>query len=395
MNKPWLLVVLFVLSLAALAMLVRALLRLLRNSRLGDREIPQASLAGPAPLPVLELARTGIARATAGHPYLLGTITIRQEARTLSRIPTFPVATPVRPVMSNFEQQKTKFRTQAGFIAALDQSGGSTPKALKLYGIAESAYSGDAQMMDLIHAMRTRIITSPSFSGNRVLAAILFENTMDREVLGRPTADYLWNVKQVVPILKVDTGLEAEANGVQLMKPMADLDALLARAKAKGIFGTKMRSVIKQANPAGIQAIVDQQFAVGRQIIAAGLVPIIEPEVDIHCPDKAQAEELLKAALKAQLDKLPEGQLVMLKLTIPSKDNLYADLITHPRVLKVVALSGGYSRAEANEKLARQKGMVASFSRALTEGLTAQQSAAEFDAALDAAIESIYQASKT
>jgi fructose-bisphosphate aldolase class I len=297
--------------------------------------------------------------------------------------------------MSNFEQQKTKFRTQAGFIAALDQSGGSTPKALKLYGIQESAYSGDAQMMDLIHAMRTRIITSPSFNGNRVLAAILFENTMDREVLGQPTADYLWNVKQVVPVLKVDKGLEAEANGVQLMKPMPDLDQLLARAKAKGIFGTKMRSVIKQANPAGIQAIVDQQFAVGRQIIAAGLVPIIEPEVDIHCPDKAQAEDLLKAALKTQLDKLPEGQLVMLKLTIPSKDNLYADLITHPRVLKVVALSGGYSRAEANEKLARQKGMVASFSRALTEGLTAQQTEAEFDAALDAAIESIYQASKT
>jgi fructose-bisphosphate aldolase class I len=297
--------------------------------------------------------------------------------------------------MSNFEQQKTKFRTQAGFIAALDQSGGSTPKALKLYGIQESAYSGDAQMMDLIHAMRTRIITSPSFNGKRVLAAILFENTMDREVLGQPTADYLWNVKQVVPVLKVDKGLEAEANGVQLMKPMPDLDQLLARAKAKGIFGTKMRSVIKQANPAGIQAIVDQQFAVGRQIIAAGLVPIIEPEVDIHCPDKAQAEDLLKAALKAQLDKLPEGQLVMLKLTIPSKDNLYADLITHPRVLKVVALSGGYSRAEANEKLARQKGMVASFSRALTEGLTAQQTEAEFDAALDAAIESIYQASKT
>jgi len=297
--------------------------------------------------------------------------------------------------MSNFEQQKTKFRTQAGFIAALDQSGGSTPKALKLYGIQESAYSGDAQMMDLIHAMRTRIITSPSFNGNRVLAAILFENTMDREVLGKPTADYLWNVKQVVPVLKVDKGLEADANGVQLMKPMPDLDQLLARARAKGIFGTKMRSVIKQANPAGIQAIVDQQFAVGRQIIAAGLVPIIEPEVDIHCPDKAQAEDLLKAAIKTQLDKLPEGQLVMLKLTIPSKDNLYADLITHPRVLKVVALSGGYSRAEANEKLARQKGMVASFSRALTEGLTAQQSEAEFDAALDAAIEGIYQASKT
>ena len=297
--------------------------------------------------------------------------------------------------MNNFELQKSKFRTQAGFIAALDQSGGSTPKALKLYGIAENAYSGDAEMMDLIHAMRTRIITSPSFNGDRVLAAILFENTMDREIQGRPTAEYLWEVKKVVPILKVDKGLENEANGVQLMKPMPDLDKLLARARAKGIFGTKMRSVIKQASPAGIQAIVDQQFAVGRQIIAAGLVPIIEPEVDIHCPAKAEAEELLKAALKAQLDKLPEGQLVMLKLTIPSKDNLYADLITHPRVLKVVALSGGYSRAEANEKLARQKGMVASFSRALTEGLTAQQSAAEFDAALDAAIESIYQASKT
>ena len=297
--------------------------------------------------------------------------------------------------MSNFEQQKTKFRNQAGFIAALDQSGGSTPKALKLYGIQESAYSGDTQMMDLIHAMRTRIITSPSFNGDRVLAAILFENTMDREVLGKPTADYLWNVKQVVPVLKVDKGLEAEANGVQLMKAMPDLDQLLARARAKGIFGTKMRSVIKQANPAGIQAIVDQQFAVGRQIIAAGLVPIIEPEVDIHCPDKAQAEDLLKAAIKAQLDKLPEGQLVMLKLTIPSKDNLYADLITHPRVLKVVALSGGYSRDEANTRLARQRGMVASFSRALTEGLTAQQSDAEFDAALDQAIESIYQASKT
>jgi len=297
--------------------------------------------------------------------------------------------------MSNFEQQKTKFRTQAGFIAALDQSGGSTPKALKLYGIAESAYSGDAQMMDLIHAMRTRIITSPSFNGDRILAAILFENTMDRDIQGRPTADYLWDVKKVVPILKVDKGLEAEANGVQLMKPMPDLDKLLARAKAKGIFGTKMRSVIKQANPAGIQAIVDQQFAIGRQIIAAGLVPIIEPEVDIHCPDKAAAEDLLKAAILAALGKLPEGQLVMLKLTIPTRDNLYADCIAHPRVLKVVALSGGYSRDEANTRLARQKGMVASFSRALTEGLTAQQSDAQFDAALDQAIESIYQASKT
>ena len=297
--------------------------------------------------------------------------------------------------MSNFEQQKTKFRTQVGFIAALDQSGGSTPKALKLYGIPETAYSGDAQMMDLIHAMRTRIITSPSFNGERILAAILFENTMDREILGRPTAEYLWDVKKVVPILKVDKGLQDEADGVQLMKPMPGLDALLARAKAKGIFGTKMRSVIKQANPAGIQAVVDQQFAVGRQIIAAGLVPIIEPEVDIKCPDKAAAEDLLKSAIVRELDKLPEGQLVMLKLTIPTRDNLYADCIVHPLDLKVLALSGGYSRAEANEKLARQKGMVASFSRALTEGLTAQQSDTEFDKALDAAIESIYQASRT
>jgi len=297
--------------------------------------------------------------------------------------------------MSNFEQQKAKFRTQAGFIAALDQSGGSTPKALKLYGIPETAYSGDAQMMDLIHAMRTRIITSPSFNGDRVLAAILFENTMDRETLGRPTAEYLWDVKKVVPILKVDKGLQDEADGVQLMKPMPGLDPLLARAKAKGIFGTKMRSVIKQANAAGIKAVVAQQFDVARQIIAAGLVPIIEPEVDIKCPDKAGAEDLLKAEVMAQLDKLPEGQLVMLKLTIPSRDNLYADCIEHPRVLKVVALSGGYSRADANEKLARQHGMVASFSRALTEGLTAQQSDAEFDKALDAAIESIYQASRT
>lgn len=297
--------------------------------------------------------------------------------------------------MSYFEQQKAKFRNQPGFIAALDQSGGSTPKALKLYGIAESEYSGDAQMMDLIHAMRARIITSPAFNGDRILAAILFENTMDREIEGRPTAEYLWKVKRVVPILKVDKGLEAEANGVQLMKPMPDLDKLLARAKAKGIFGTKMRSVIKQADPAGIRAIVDQQFAIGKQIIAAGLVPIIEPEVDIKCPDKAAAEDLLKKELLAQLDRLSEGQLVMLKLTLPEQDNLYAECIAHPRVLKVVALSGGYSRDEANRRLARQNNMVASFSRALTEGLTAQQSDAQFDAALDAAIESIYQASKT
>jgi len=297
--------------------------------------------------------------------------------------------------MSNYDQQLNKFRTAPGFIAALDQSGGSTPKALKLYGIPETGYSGEAQMMDLIHQMRTRIITSPSFTGERILAAILFENTMDREIDGRPTADYLWNVKKIVPILKVDKGLEAEANGVQLMKPIPGLDGLLARARAKGIFGTKMRSVIKHANPVGIKAIVDQQFAIARQIIAAGLVPIIEPEVDIKCPDKEAAESLLKTEIKARLDELPDGQLVMLKLTIPSKDNLYADLIQHPRVLKVVALSGGYSREEANERLARQHGMIASFSRALTEGLTAQQSEADFDAALDKAIGSIVRASMT
>jgi len=297
--------------------------------------------------------------------------------------------------MGKYDDQLAKFRTQAGFIAALDQSGGSTPKALKLYGLPETAWSSEAEMMDLVHAMRARIVTSPSFSGNRILAAILFENTMDRDIGGRPTAEYLWEVKKVVPILKVDKGLEAEANGVQLMKPISGLDALLARARAKGIFGTKMRSVIKQANPAGIRAVVDQQFAVAKQIIAAGLVPIIEPEVDIHCPDKAAAEDLLKSEIRAKLDALPDGQLVMLKLTIPSQDNLYADLIKHPRVLKVVALSGGYSREEANKRLARQHGMVASFSRALTEGLTAQQSDAEFDAALDKAVESIFQASKT
>jgi fructose-bisphosphate aldolase class I len=297
--------------------------------------------------------------------------------------------------MSTYDQQITKFRTQDGFIAALDQSGGSTPKALKLYGIAETEYSGDAQMMDLIHKMRTRIITSPAFNGDRILAAILFEATMDREILGQPTADYLWKVKRVVPLLKIDKGLEDEANGVQMMKPMPQLDALLAKAKSKGIFGTKERSVIKQANAAGIQAVVDQQMAVAKQVVAAGLVPIVEPEVDIHCPDKAGAEKLLKAALKSGLDALPAGTLVMLKLTLPNEDDLYADLVKHPRVLKVVALSGGYSRADANKKLAAQHGMIASFSRALTEGLSAKQSDAEFDTALDGAIQSIYEASKT
>jgi fructose-bisphosphate aldolase class I len=297
--------------------------------------------------------------------------------------------------VSNFEQQQEKFRTQAGFIAALDQSGGSTPKALRLYGIEESAWSGEAQMYDLVHAMRARIITSPAFNGARILAAILFENTMDREIEGQATADYLWNVKRVVPILKVDRGLAEEANGIQLMKPMPELDTLLARARAKGIFGTKMRSVIKEANREGIQSVGEQQFAVARQIIAAGLVPIIEPEVDIKCPDKAGAETMLKVALLAALDTLPEGQLVMLKLTIPDVDNLYAECIAHPRVLKVVALSGGYARDDANKRLARQHGMVASFSRALTEGLTAQQTDAEFNQMLDRAIESIYQASRT
>jgi len=297
--------------------------------------------------------------------------------------------------MTTFDQQKAKFQTQSGFIAALDQSGGSTPKALRLYGVPETAYSNEDEMMDLIHEMRTRIITSPVFNGDRILAAILFEATMDREIKGTPTAQYLWEVKKVVPILKVDKGLAEEADGVQLMKPMPALDELLAKAKAKGIFGTKMRSVIKQARATGIKAIVDQQFEIGRRIVAAGLVPIIEPEVDIHCPDKAEAEDLLKAEIMQQLDALPEGEMVMLKLTLPEKKNLYADCIEHPRVLKVVALSGGYSRDEANERLSHQNGMVASFSRALTEGLSAQQSDEEFNATLDASIESIYQASKT
>jgi len=288
-----------------------------------------------------------------------------------------------------------KVRSAHGFIAALDQSGGSTPKALKLYGLNEDAWSNDAEMFDLMHAMRSRIITSPSFGGDRILGAILFEMTMDRDIDGRGTADYLWSVKNVVPFLKVDKGLADEADGAQVMKPMPGLDELLARAVDKGVFGTKMRSVIKEGNKAGVQAVVDQQFEVGRQIVAAGLVPIIEPEVDIKSATKEQAEDLLKAGILEQLDSLGEGQEVMLKLTIPSVDDFYAELIAHPRVLRVVALSGGYSRAEANERLARQHGMIASFSRALTEGLSAQQSDAEFDAALDAAIQSIYDASKT
>jgi len=297
--------------------------------------------------------------------------------------------------VSDFDQQLQKIRTKPGFIAALDQSGGSTPKALQLYGISSDAWSNDEEMFTVVHQMRTRIITSPSFNGDRILGAILFENTMDRDIKGQPTATYLWKVKNVVPFLKVDKGLADEKDGVQLMKPMPELDALLKKAKSKGIFGTKMRSVIKQANKAGIDAIVKQQFDVGRQIVAAGLVPIIEPEVDIKCPDKAKAEDMLHAAIMKQLNALGPKELVMLKLTLPEKDNLYADCIAHKNVAKVVALSGGYSREEANKRLARQKGMVASFSRALSEGLSAQQTEAEFDAMLDTSIASIFKASST
>ena len=297
--------------------------------------------------------------------------------------------------MSDFEAQFNKMATADGFIAALDQSGGSTPKALGLYGIGEDAWSNDEEMFTIVHQMRTRIMTSPSFGGERILAAILFENTMDRDVQGQPTPSYLWSQKNVVPILKVDKGLADEADGVQAMKPMPELDGLLERGKAKGIFGTKMRSVIKQASVSGVSAVVEQQFEIGRRIVAAGLVPIIEPEVDINCPDKAAAEDLLKAAMLAQLDSLDAQQKVMLKLTLPEQDNFYMECIEHPNIVRVVALSGGYSREESNARLARNHKMVASFSRALTEGLTAQQSDAEFDAALDASIESIFQASLT
>lgn len=297
--------------------------------------------------------------------------------------------------MSDFDQQFDKIRTETGFIAALDQSGGSTPKALGLYGIGEDAWSNDEEMFALVHEMRTRIIKSPAFNGDRILAAILFENTMDREIDGQPTADYLWNVKRVVPILKVDKGLAEENDGVQLMKPMPALDELLAKAKSKGIFGTKMRSVIKQASPSGIEAVVAQQFETGKRIVAAGLVPIIEPEVDIHCPEKARAEALLKAAILAELGRLGPNESVMLKLTLPEADDFYAECVEHPNVLKVVALSGGYSREEANARLARNHGVVASFSRALAEGLSAQQSDDEFNAMIGDSIESIYAASAT
>ena len=292
-------------------------------------------------------------------------------------------------------QQYEKMQSGHGFVAALDQSGGSTPKALSLYGVKPETYAGDDAMFDLMHAMRTRIVTSPSFKGDRVLGAILFEQTMDRDIEGRGTADYLWSVKQVVPFLKVDNGLADEANGVQMMKAMPDLDALLTRAKAKGIFGTKMRSVIKHANAKGVEDVVTQQFALGKQILAAGLVPIIEPEVDIHATDKEAAERLLKAAMIKQLDALRPEQRVMLKLTLPEVDDFYADLVKHPSVLRVVALSGGYSRDDANARLTRNHGVIASFSRALTEGLTAQQDAQAFNGALDASIGSITKASAT
>lgn len=297
--------------------------------------------------------------------------------------------------MSNFDKQLEKIRAGQGFIAALDQSGGSTPKALALYGVTEDAWTNDDEMFNVVHQMRSRIMKSPKFNGDRVLGAILFENTMDKSVDGKPTADYLWEEKQVVPFLKIDKGLADENDGVQVMKPMPELNALLTKAKSKNIFGTKMRSVIKQASPSGIKAVVAQQFEVGKQIIAAGLVPIIEPEVDIHCPEKAKAEQLLREAIISELNKLSADQLVMLKLTLPEENNFYQACVEHANVAKVVALSGGYSREEANTRLAANNNVIASFSRALAEGLSAQQSEAEFNAMIGASIESIYLASIT
>jgi fructose-bisphosphate aldolase class I len=291
------------------------------------------------------------------------------------------------------QQQLQKMKAQPGFVAALDQSGGSTPKALAAYGIKEGSWSNDQEMFAIVHQMRARIMTSPAFMGERILGAILFENTMDKDIEGQPTADYLWNVKRVVPFLKVDNGLAPENDGVHLMKPMPQLQSLLGKAKAKRIFGTKMRSVINQANLNGIRKIVDEQFEVAPQILAAGLVPIVEPEVNIHCPEKAKAEELLKAKMLEELNHLSTGQLVFLKLTLPERDDLYADFVRHPNVARVLALSGGYSRKEGNERLRRNHGIVASFSRGLVEGLSAQQSDSEFNASLDTAIQSIFEAS--
>jgi fructose-bisphosphate aldolase, class I len=296
--------------------------------------------------------------------------------------------------MRNAEQLQ-KMKVQPGFIAALDQSGGSTPNALRAYGIKDGAWSNEEEMFALVHQMRTRIITSPVFTGKRILGAILFENTMDRSIEGQPTADYLWNVKRIVPFLKVDKGLADEKNGVQRLKPMPELAALLDRAIAKRMFGTKMRSFIKQANEAGIEDVVSQQFEVAGQIIAKDLVPIIEPEVDIHCPEKSKAEELLKTAILEKLDELAPDHLVMLKLTLPEKDDLYAELVKHSRVVRVVALSGGYSREEGNRRLRRNHGVVASFSRALVEGLSVTQSDAQYNALLDGAVQSIFEASNT
>ena len=293
------------------------------------------------------------------------------------------------------EEQVQKMKLQPGFIAALDQSGGSTPKALALYGIKEGAWSNEDEMFAIVHQMRTRMITSPAFNGKRIIGAILFEDTMDRDIEGQATGDYLWHVKRVVPFLKVDKGLATEKDGVQLMKPMPALDVLLEKGKAKRMFGTKMRSFIKQANEAGIKDIVKQQFELAAQIIAAGLVPIVEPEVDIHCPEKAKAEALLKATILEKLQQLPAGQLVMLKLTLPEQDNFYADFVKYPNVLRVVALSGGYSRDEANNRLRRNHGIIASFSRALAEGLSAQQPDADFNATLDQSTQSIFEASNT
>jgi fructose-bisphosphate aldolase, class I len=295
----------------------------------------------------------------------------------------------------DFKAQMEKMHTHPGFIAALDQSGGSTPGALRAYGLKEAAWSNEAEMFALVHQMRTRIMTSPAFTGERILGAILFENTVDRDIEGKPTGDYLWTVKRIVPFLKVDKGLAAESHGVQLMKPIPELGALLDKANAKRIFGTKMRSFIKQANGAGIKDIVSQQFAIARQIIAAGLVPIVEPEVDIHCPEKSAAEDILNAAILGEFDALPADHLVMLKLTLPDKDDLYAALVSHPKVVRVVALSGGYSREEGNRRLSRNHGVVASFSRALVEGLSAQQSDAEFNAVLNTSVQSIFDASNT
>jgi fructose-bisphosphate aldolase, class I len=301
----------------------------------------------------------------------------------------------MRQPTGDVKTQLEKMRTQPGFIAALDQSGGSTPGALRAYGIKDDAWSDEQEMFAIVHQMRTRIMTSPAFTGERILGAILFENTMDRDVEGRPTADYLWHTKRIVPFLKVDKGLASESHGVQLMKPIPELAALLDSATAKRIFGTKMRSFIKQANAGGIKDIVAQQFALARQIIAAGLVPIVEPEVDIHCPERAAAEDMLKAAILGELDALPADQLVMLKLTLPDKDDLYAALVSHPKVVRVVALSGGYTREDGNRRLRRNHGVVASFSRALVEGLSARQSDAEFNAVLNTSIQSIFDASNT